>query len=320
MMDRAQSLKKLALPAAALLCLWPAVGAATALALGFCVTFLCGNAYADFTRRHTPALLAWSVAGLGAGMNLEAVLRTGAKGIGYTAASIAACLCLGLALGRLLKSSRESSLLITVGTAICGGSAIAAVAPVMRAQPHNMSAALATVFCLNAIALFIFPPIGHAAGLSETQFGLWAALAIHDTSSVVGAGMKYGQEALHVATTVKLARALWIVPLVMLIQMFYKTPAAPESAPTPKRKYPWFILWFLLAAAAVTWLPALAPAGAAVDAVARRLLVLALFLIGANLTPDTLRAVGVKPLLQGVILWIVVAAGSLLAIRSGWIS
>ena len=313
-------MKKYVLPVIGLLCLWPAVGPAAGLALGIAVALTCGNAYGEYTHTYMPKLLAISIIGLGAGMHLDTVIAAGVKGIGYTAISIAACSLAGWLIGAFLRVEREASLLITVGTAICGGSAIAAVAPVIHAKPHNMSAALAVVFCLNALALFLFPAIGHWAGLSEPQFGLWAALAIHDTSSVVGAGAKYGPEALQIATTVKLARALWIVPLAFAVQFLYRHDAAQTSDVKAKRKYPWFILGFLAAAALVTWVPALAPAGKIVEACARRLLVVSLFLIGANLTFDTLKQVGFKPMLQGLILWVLVAAAGLYALQAGWIS
>jgi uncharacterized integral membrane protein (TIGR00698 family) len=319
--------RKYLIHALALLCLYPAVGGGAALLLGIIYAVAFGNPYAEKTKRLTKRLLAVSIVGLGAGMNLATVAEAGAKGIGYTAVSIAATLGAGLAIGRLLRTEREASLLLSVGTAICGGSAIAAVAPAVNAKSHNISVALGVVFLLNALALFLFPMIGHWAGLSETQFGLWAALAIHDTSSVVGAGMKYGPQALAVGTTVKLARALWIVPLVFAVQAFYRPPEAAAAISAdgaegrkPPRQYPWFILGFLAMAAAVTFIPVLAAPGAQIAFAARRLLVLTLFLIGANLTPATLREVGARPLVQGVALWLLVAATTLAAIHAGLIS
>lgn len=290
---------QLALPAAALFCLWPAVGSAVALALGIAIALLLGNPYAAQTRRITAYLMAISIIGLGAGMNLHTVIKAGLDGLTITVVSITACMVAAVLIGRTLKADRESTLLIGAGTAICGGSAIAALSTALHAKPHNISAALGVVFALNALALVLFPWAGHALGLTPEQFGLWAALAIHDTSSVVGASMKFGPESVQIATTVKLVRALWIVPLVLAVQYFVK-PA--EDAPA-KRKYPWFILGFVAMAALVTYTPALAETGQTVAAIARRLFVVALLLIGASLTRETLRAIGLRPFLLGVFLW-----------------
>lgn len=305
-----------------LACLWPAVPPAAALAAGLLLALVLGNPYAHLTAKASRRLLAVSVVGLGAGMDLAAVARAGLAGLGYTFAGIAGALLLGIFLGKVLKAERDTSLLVSAGTAICGGSAIAAIAPVIRAEPPAVAVALGTVFILNAVALVIFPPLGHHFGLSEHQFGLWAALAIHDTSSVVGATMQYGAEALQTGTTVKLARALWIVPLALLFGYIEtkKGAVAPEAKAAKKNEKtakPWFILGFLLMAALFTYIPALAPAGETVAAVARRLLVLTLFLIGANLTLPALRAAGLRPLVQGVILWLVVSAAALGAVMAG---
>lgn len=313
-------LRKLILPLAAVVCLLPFIGAGTALVLGMFIAIAFGNPYADFTKKWTHRLLSLSVIGLGAGMNLITVAHTGIKGIGYTAISIVLTMLAGVLLGRLYKVEKNTSVLISVGTAICGGSAIAAVAPVIQAKHHSISVSLGVVFLLNAVALFLFPAIGHFLNLSELQFGLWSALAIQDTSSVVGAGLKYGPIALETGTTIKLARALWIVPMVFAVQAVYNRDAASETGEKPKRKYPWFILGFLLMAAVMTWVPELKPIGHGIEMIARRLLVLTLFLIGTNLTREALRAVGVKPLLQGVTLWLLVAGFSLLVIYFGWIS
>jgi uncharacterized integral membrane protein (TIGR00698 family) len=248
------------------------------------------------------------VVGLGLAMNLEAVLRAGAQGFIATLVGITAALALGHALGKLLKTEATTGLLIGVGTAICGGSAIAAVAPVLRARPEQIGVSVAVVFLLNAVALLVFPPLGHGLGLSQDQFGLWAALAIHDTSSVVAAGAEYGPRALELATTVKLARALWIVPLTLIAARFW---APTDGAGGGRANRPWFILGFLLAAALVTSVPTLAEAGQALAQVARRGLVLALFLIGAGITKAALAQVGARAFAHGVLLWLAVAAGSL---------
>ena len=310
-------LGQILLPIAALLCLTPYISSAVALLLGVGLALLVGNPYIAKTRKWTHLLLSISVVGLGAGMDLNVVGRVGLQGIGYTVVGISLSLFLGFILGKTFKTEKNISILISVGTAICGGSAIAAVAPVIRAKHHEVSVALGTVFILNALALVIFPSIGHALNLSQHQFGLWSALAIHDTSSVVGASLQYGAEALQIGTTVKLARALWIVPVTLLIGYFVAKQSEGENK--QKAKKPWFILGFLIAAALVTWIPVLQSVGQVVDTVAKRLLVMTLFFIGSNLTKETLRSVGIKPFLQGVCLWLVVASATLEAITLGWI-
>ncbi len=310
---------RLALPLlglGALLALLPFTPAAAALVGGAVLALTLGNPMQGQTRVWTHRLLPLAVVGLGAEMNLRAVAKAGLHGLGYTAISLALVLALGWWLARLLKVERDAGLLISVGTAICGGSAIAAVAPVLRAKEQEISVALATVFLLNAIALVVFPPIGRAAGLGQDAFGLWSALAIHDTSSVVGAGLAYGPRALEVATTVKLARALWIVPLTLGIgwRVARQSPAAPETPPTKK---PWFIAGFLGMAALVTYVPFLHAPGHLVAMAARRLLVLTLFLIGAGLSRDALRNVGLRPFLQGLLLWLIVGSLGLGAVRLG---
>jgi uncharacterized integral membrane protein (TIGR00698 family) len=311
---------RLLLPALALACLWPAVPGWAALLAGMALALLLGNPFPAQTRALTPRLLSLSVVGLGAGMDLVKVAKAGAAGFAYTAAGLALALGLGWLLGRALRVARDTSVLLSVGTAICGGSAIAAVAPVIRAQDEEVSLALATVFLLNATALLVFPPIGHALGLGERPFGLWAALAIHDTSSVVGAASGYGPEALLVATTTKLARALWIVPVAFGIGLLYARLHLFEGeAGHAKARRPWFILGFLAMAALVTFVPATRPAGAWVNAAAKRCLVLTLFLLGCGLSREALKRVGPRPFLQGLLLWICVGAGSLGAIRLGWI-
>lgn len=302
-------------PLGALLCCFPFMSTGLGLLLGLAIALTAGNHWLERTRKLTPRLLALSVVGLGAGMDLRVVARVGAHGVLYTVAGIAFALLLGTLLARLLGVDRVVGTLISVGTAICGGSAIAAVVPVLRAKDHEASVALATVFLLNAIALFAFPFMGHLMSFSDAQFGLWAALAIHDTSSVVGAAVAWGGEAVAIATTVKLARALWIVPLTLGLA-WLEARKGGEAA-RGKAKRPWFIAGFLLAAALVTYVPGLQQAGHAVAAVARQALVVTLFLIGANLTRASLAAVGARPLLLGVLLWLSVAAASAGAIASG---
>jgi uncharacterized integral membrane protein (TIGR00698 family) len=302
----------LALGLSALVCLWPKVTSGEALLAGVFIALTLGNPATERVRRWTSPLLSVSIVGLGAGMNLITVARVGLHGLGYTVLSISGAIVLGVSLGRWLRTDRTLSWLITVGTAICGGSAIAAVAPVLNARPHQTTVALGIVFMLNALALVTFPFLGHALGLTEEQFGLWGALAIHDTSSVVGATMQYGPRALEIGTTVKLARALWIVPLTVgMGALGAGAESPPANSPAPKPKRPWFILGFVGVAAMVTWFPALATMGSWVDFAAKRLLVLTLFLIGSTLTRETIGRVGVRPLLQGLILWIVMAVATL---------
>ena len=301
----------------AVLALAPFTSAAVALLGGAAIALIFGNPFQGQTRTWTHRLLPLAVVGLGAGMDLRTVARAGLHGIGITAMSLTVVILLGLWLARVLKVDRDAGLLIAVGTAICGGSAIAAVAPVMRARAHQVSVALATVFLLNAVALILFPPIGHYFHLGQSPFGLWAALAIHDTSSVVGAGLAYGKQALEVATTVKLARALWIVPVTMGIGMIHAKRNQDAAADAPPVKKPWFIAGFLAMAALVTWVPALHGAGHLVALAANRALVLTLFLIGAGLSREAIRTVGIRPFLQGLILWLIVASLGLTLVKTG---
>jgi uncharacterized integral membrane protein (TIGR00698 family) len=315
---------RLALAAAAL-CLvpdlpglgWHAVPGWVALLGGVALALTAGNPWPARTRALTPRLLATSVVGLGAAMDLRAVARVGLQGFGYTLVGIAATLALGVVLTRALAVPRTTGMLVSVGTAICGGSAIAAVAPAIGADDDETSASLGIVFLLNAVALLVFPPVGHWMGLSPHAFGLWAALAIHDTSSVVGAASAYGPDALLVATTTKLARALWIVPVTLLLGALAARRGSADVRGRARR--PWFILGFLGVAALVTAVPALRPAGQVVAEGARRLLVLTLFLLGLGLSRDALRRVGARPLALGVLLWIGAGTATLGALRTGWI-
>ncbi len=317
-------------PLGALLALLPFVSGAMGLIAGALLGLTLGNPYAARTRKLATRLLQASVIGLGFGMDLHAVMRAGAHGVGWTVAGIAGCLALGTLLAKLLRVAGRTGWLISVGTAICGGSAIAAVAPVLRAEEEETATALATVFLLNSIALLLFPRIGHLAGLSQEQFGMWAALAIHDTSSVVGAGRAYGPRALEVATTVKLTRALWIVPLTLLVAWFVSredgaklaadggkggAETGADAKPRPKPAKPWFIAGFLAAAALVTFVPALHDAGMTLRALAQQLLVATLFLIGAGISRAALAKVGARPLAQGVLLWLCAALVSLAALK-----
>jgi uncharacterized integral membrane protein (TIGR00698 family) len=268
--------------------------------------------------RLSKLLLQASVIAFGFGMNIQQVAHAGRSGFAYTAISITTAMILGLTLGKLLHIGGKASYLITAGTAICGGSAIAAIAPITNANEEEISVSMGTVFLLNSVALLLFPPIGHLLHLTQNQFGLWAALAIHDTSSVVGAAAAYGTQALAIGTTVKLARALWIVP-VSLLTAAYMARAVSQRNHTPghhrsKLTFPWFILFFCAAAALATYLPSLHIEFAALNHLGKAGLTATLFLIGTSLSKKTLRQVGLRPLVQGIVLWIIVGTASLAAI------
>ena len=251
-------------------------------------------------------LLQYSIVGLGFGINLNTAIEAGSQGFLFTVSTIALVMIFGLFLAKILKIDKTIAQLISAGTAICGGSAIAAVAPILKANSKQTSVALGIVFVLNAVALFIFPEIGHFFNLSQNQFGIWSAIAIHDTSSVVGAASKYGNEALQIATTVKLARALWIIPLAFLISVFTKSEG--------KIKIPYFIGFFVLAILAGTYLPFLQNFNTIISEISRDTLKVALFLIGAGLSLQNLKNIGIKPLLLGIILWIFISSISLYAV------
>ena len=280
-----------------------------ALFLGLAFARVFGQPFPGFNKKMSKKLLQDSVVGLGFGMNIEASLASGKEGMLFTIVSVFGTLLIGWLIGRkMLKVDRNTSYLISSGTAICGGSAIAAVGPVIKAKDSEMSVALGTVFILNAIALFLFPAIGKLLGLDEQQFGTWAAIAIHDTSSVVGAGAAYGEEALKVATTIKLTRALWIIPVAFLTSFIFRTKGS-------KVNIPWFILFFVLAMVANTYLLCdYLQIGTVVSGISRKCLTITMFFIGASLSPSVLKSVGVKPLVQGVLLWVIISVGSLLFI------
>ena len=263
------------------------------------------------SKRLSKFLLQASVVALGFGMNLHEVVHAGRSGFVYTAISITAAMLLGLGLGYLISVGKKSAFLISAGTAICGGSAIAAVGPITDANEEEMAVALGTVFILNSVALFLFPVLGNWFRMSQEQFGLWSALAIHDTSSVVGAAAKYGAVALAIATTIKLARALWIVPLSFATALALRSKA--------RIQWPWFILFFCVAALLNTVLPGFNPAFGVLNHLGKIGLTVTLFLIGTGLNKQTLKHVGFRPLLQGLILWIIVGTASLALIRLNWI-
>ena len=303
----------------------PAVAKKAAFGLLFAAAFFCspavslfagilfaltlGNPFPQQSRSLSKQMLQYCVVGLGFGMNFHASLAAGRDGMLFTIVSVITVMIAGVLLGRVLKVSRKGAYLISAGTAICGGSAIAAVAPVIDSDENETSLSLATIFVLNAVALFVFPPVGRWLGLSQVQFGTWAAIAIHDTSSVVGAGAAYGEEALTVATTVKLARALWIIPLSLVSMLFFRCKGA-------KIRIPWFIGWFVAAMLVNTYveLPAWLSHGIAL--LSRGGLSATLFLIGGGLSAGVIRTVGVRPLMLGVVLWAVISVLSLTVIMT----
>ena len=295
-----------------------------ALFTGLVFAFIFGIPYPTFNKKLSKYLLQASVVGLGFGMNLQKSLQSGADGMLFTVVSVIGVMIIGVWLGRYMGIASKTSYLISSGTAICGGSAIAAVGPVMKADQDEMAVSLGVIFILNAIALFIFPPLGHLFGLSQTQFGTWAAIAIHDTSSVVGAGAAYDQmyfpgstEACDLATLIKCTRALWIIPLAFFTMWFFRNKQGGEGK--AKISIPWFILLFVVAMVINTYTPESAmsvmdPVYAACVAIAKKALVAVLFAIGASLSLKVIRQVGVKPLIQALTLWMVIGATSLFVV------
>jgi uncharacterized integral membrane protein (TIGR00698 family) len=288
-------------------CLTPWASPPVALALGLGLAQTVGNPFLAHTKTLTHKLLQFSVIGLGFGMNAHAAVQAGRAGILFTVVSIFGTLILGYFVGNWLGLGRRVVHLISCGTAICGGSAIAAIGPVLRAKDEEMSVGLGTVFVLNALALFAFPPIGHALHMSQSQFGLWCAIAIHDTSSVVGAAAAYGNQALEVATTVKLARALWIIPVAIGTALLFKQKGV-------KIKVPYFIFGFILAMLVNTFVPAARPLGPGLVSLAKIGLTVTLFFIGAGLSAQVVKSVGVKPYVLGALLWMVISTASLYVI------
>jgi len=289
------------------LCLFSIISPPVALLLGVIIVNVFGNPFVTFNHKAITFLLQFSVVGLGFGMNASSAVSAGKEGFLLTILSIFSTLVFGLLLGKWLKTERKTSHLISCGTAICGGSAIAAISPIIKSNENQTSIALGVIFILNSIALFAFPFIGHQLDLSQKDFGLWCAIAIHDTSSVVGAANKYGAEALQVATTVKLARALWIIPISLITAVVFKS----ESK---KIKIPYFIGLFILAMLLNSYVPKVSDFAPYVVNIAKIGLTITLFLIGATLNVNTLKSVGVKPLLQGIFLWIFIAALGLVSI------
>lgn len=285
----------------------PPITAPLALLLGLIFAFSFPNPYPKFNKKTSKYLLQVAVVCLGFNMNLQESLRSGADGMLFTIISVCGVMGLGVLVGYYLHINRKTAYLISSGTAICGGSAIAAVGPVVKANENEMGVSLGVIFILNSIALFIFPPLGHMLDMSQQQFGTWAAIAIHDTSSVVGAGEAYGEEALQLATLIKLTRALWIIPLAFVTMFIFRDKTA-------KITIPWFIFLFVLAMVVNTYVPLPEAFTNVMVWIAKRGMVVTLFLIGASLSLDSIRKVGFKPLLQAIILWLVISIVSLFVV------
>ena len=289
---------------------FPGVPSAAALAAGLAFALVTGGVFPAFSKKASRILLQAAVVGIGFGMNFNSAIRSGGAGMAMTVVSVVFVMFAGWVIGRMMRVDGKVSYLVSAGTAICGGSAIAAVAPVVKADDSQISVSLGTIFTLNALALFIFPPIGRILGLTEIQFGEWAAIAIHDTSSVVGAGAAYGAEALQTATLIKCTRALWILPLAFVTTLIMREKGAKVSVP-------WFIVFFVLAMLLNTFMPqyeAWTACTKTVVALSKQAMCATLFLIGSTLSLSSLRQVGARALLQGVALWGLTAAASLLIV------
>lgn len=302
------------------------ISAPIGLALGLAFALIFGTPYPKFNKFLSKWLLQASVVGLGFGMNLVRSLQSGAEGMIFTVASVIGVMVVGVLLGKYMGINNKTSYLISSGTAICGGSAIAAVGPVVKADQNEMAVSLGVIFILNAIALFIFPPMGHFFGLSQTQFGTWAAIAIHDTSSVVGAGAAYGAEACELATLIKCTRALWIIPLAFFTMWFFpklnsRKNGSETSEGKAKISIPWFIFLFILAMVINTYtpdsaMPVMQPIYTFLAAFAKKCLVAVLFAIGAGLSLKVIKSVGIKPMIQAITLWIAIGAVSLFVVMT----
>lgn len=297
-------LRKSLFIAAAVFTLTPFADPPLALLLGLILSQTIGHPYKSYNSKATKYLLQFSVVGLGFGMNVFEAAQAGKEGLLFTVASISLVLIVGILLGRMFRIDKKTSFLVSSGTAICGGSAIAAISPILKADENQISVSLGIIFILNSVALFIFPAIGHHFNMSQSQFGMWAAIAIHDTSSVVGAAQKYGLSALHIATTVKLERTLWIIPVGFLTAFAFNNRSS-------RVKIPYFILLFLVAMVIHTFIPQITSVTDWFVIIAKKGMTLTLFLIGAGLTREALKTVGWKPLLSGLILWILISVVSL---------
>lgn len=280
---------------------------AAALLIGLIYAFIFKCPYPKFNKKASKYLLQISVVGLGFGMNVNQSLQSGSEGMMFTIISVIGVIILGIAIGYWLHLNRKTSYLIASGTAICGGSAIAAVGPIIKANEQEMAVSLGVIFILNAIALFIFPPIGHYFDMTQQQFGAWAAIAIHDTSSVVGAGEAYGQQALQIATLIKLTRALWIIPLALITMLLFRDKSRKVSIP-------WFIFLFIIAMIINTYCNLPQCISESLVWCAKKGLILTLFLIGASLSLNAIKAVGLKPLILAILLWAIIGVSSFVVV------
>ena len=285
----------------------PVITAPLALLLGLVFAFVFKNPCPKFNKKTSKYLLQVAVVCLGFNMNLQESLKSGSEGMLFTVVSVVGVMALGVLVGYWLNINRKTAYLISSGTAICGGSAIAAVGPVVKANENEMAVSLGVIFILNSVALFIFPPLGHLLDMTQQQFGTWAAIALHDTSSVVGAGEAYGEEALQLATLIKLTRALWIIPLAFVTMFIFRDKTAKISIP-------WFIFIFVLAMVVNTYVPLPEWFVSAMVWIAKRGMVVTLFLIGASLSLASIKSVGIRPLLQAVVLWVVISVASLFVV------
>lgn len=292
-----------------IMCLTPIVSPPVALGAGILAAQFIGNPFTFLNHKATHFLLQFSVVGLGFGMNAQTAIQAGKDGFVFTIISISGTLIIGYFLGKLFRINKKSSYLISAGTAICGGSAIAAISPVIKAEEKQISIALGTIFILNSLALFIFPAAGHLLDLTQTQFGIWSAIAIQDTSSVVGAAGKYGNEALQIATTVKLTRALWIIPIAILSSWIFRSKGT-------RIKIPYFIGLFVIAIILNTYVPVISIVSGPITTISKAGLTVTLFLIGSGLSKEVLLSVGFKPIIQGTILWILISLVGLWAVLS----
>ncbi len=310
---------KFLIPLGLLLSLSGWITSPIALLLGVLIAITFGNSYSDKTKPAASWLMAIAIVGLGAGIPLNEVLKVGAHGVAYTIIGIAFTFAAGITLGKYLSVEKSTSLLVAAGTAICGGSAIAAISKVIDAKSEAIAISLATVFILNAAALVIFPFIGYALELTQSQFGLWAGLAIHDTSSVIGASLQYGDEATKVATMTKLARAIWIIPLAFIVGIVWQQDGHKVPLISILKRC-WFIAGFLIMAMLTSYVIIFSEWAPLIENLAKRLMVVVLFLIGTGLTRELLKQVGFRPFIQGSALWILVSAATLAAVIAGWIS
>lgn len=297
---RKETFRKIAFSILLLICFTPWISPPIALLLGITAAQLIGHPFSHLNQKVTSVLLQFSVVGLGFGMNIHTALKAGKEGLMFTIISIVITLSVGYILGKLLKIDKKTAYLISAGTAICGGSAIAAISPVIKAEEKQISVALGTIFILNSLALFLFPFIGHQLNLSQSQFGIWSAIAIQDTSSVVGAASKFGSEALQIATTVKLTRALWIIPIAIASSWLFKSKDT-------KIKIPYFIGLFVAAILLHTYIPFIGKISDSIVNISKIGLTITLFLIGSGLSKKVLSSVGFKPIFQGVVLWIIIS-------------